>query len=199
MPRDDKLLASWNGLALQALVLAAQHDRRYADRARTLRDFIVGRLWDGQSLRRALADGQYLGDATLEDYAYVAAGLLDWARFTARDADIALVSKIVQQAWKRFYSDQGWLLSEDMIAGISAREASVADGPMPSPSASLIRVTLELAHINKDKQLLAQASVALNRGHRILATDNFWYATHLLAMAEALKVGAGLQQANKAK
>ncbi len=190
LPRDDKLLASWNGLALQALTLAGGHNQDYLDKAESLRDFIVGKLWDGQSLHRALADGRYLGDATLEDYAYVSAGLLAWAKHTARQADITLVNKLIQQAWKRFYNAQGWSLSEDMIAGISSREATVADGPMPSASATLIRVTLELARMSKDKQLLEQALSALNRGHGILKTDSFWYATHILAMGEALRSGA---------
>jgi uncharacterized protein YyaL (SSP411 family) len=190
LPMDDKLLASWNGLALQALISAGKYNKAYMERARTLRNFIVDKLWDGDSLQRAIAEGKYLGDATLEDYAYVSAGLLAWAKHTGMQKDIVLVNNIVQQAWKRFYTEQGWLLSEDMIAGISSREAIVADGPMPSASASLIRVTLELAQINNDKQMLAQARSALNRGHKILQTDSFWYATHILAMSEALNIAS---------
>jgi uncharacterized protein YyaL (SSP411 family) len=190
LPRDNKLLASWNGLALEALVLAGRDNQVYLSKAQSLRDFIVNRLWDGHSLKRAIAGGNYLGDATLEDYAYVSAGLFAWAKQTDKHKDIVLVNKIVQQAWKRYYTEDGWLLSEDMIAGISSREAIVADGPMPSASASLIRVTLELAQINKDKQMLTQARSALNRGHQILKTDSFWYATHILAMGEALKIAA---------
>ncbi len=186
LPRDDKLLAAWNGLALDALTRAGRYNKAYMKKAQVLRDFIVQRLWDGQSLKRAIADDQYLGNATLEDYSYVAAGLLAWAKHTGKKEDISLVAAVVGQAWKRFYNEQGWLLSEDMIAGISSREAIIADGPMPSASATLIRVTLALARIKNDEPMLAQARSALNRGHNTLKTDNFWYATHILAMTEAL-------------
>jgi len=187
LPRDDKWLASWNGLALTALVKAGSRKKHYLEQAEALHDFLVTRMWDGTSLKRAIADGRYLGDATLEDYAYVSEGLLAWAKYTGKQKDLDLVRDVVQQGWKRFYDEQGWLLSEAMIAGISSREAIVADGPMPSASASLIRVSVELARRMKDQRLLLQAKSALNRGHNILKTDNFWYATHIGAMLEAVK------------
>ncbi len=187
LPHDDKLLASWNGLALTALVKAGLIKKQYMKQAEALQHFLATRLWDGKALKRAIADNRYLGDASLEDYAYVAEGLLAWAQYTGKQQDLDLVYEMVNQAWKRFYNEQGWLLSEAMIAGISSREAIVADGPMPSASASLIRVSLELARRMKDQRLLLQARSALNRGHKILKTDNFWYATHIRTMHEAVQ------------
>lgn len=48
-PRDDKRIAAWNGLVLQALSLAVQQgdEARYRAAARRLRDYLVTRLWDG--------------------------------------------------------------------------------------------------------------------------------------------------------
>jgi len=186
LPRDGKLLASWNGLALYALTRAASVNKKYIQHARRLQQFLLSRLWDGKQLKRALADGHYLGDATLEDYAYVAMGLLEWARYTGQASDLDQLEAILMQAWQRFYNEQGWLLAENMIAGINSREAVVSDGPMPSASASLIRVTLEFATKTDNKAMLKLAKMAVNRGHAVLKTDNFWYATHIRAMLESV-------------
>ena len=76
-----------------------------------------------------------------------------------------------------------------MLPGIEVRQSIIADGPMPSPSAILIRTSLKLAALESDKSLYRLAVSALNRGHQILKTDNFWYATHIAALlqAQALK------------
>ncbi len=187
LPRDVKVLASWNGLALSALVSAISVNKSYETHAREIKNLILKKFWDGQSLKRAVSGGKYLGDATLEDYAYVAEGLLAWANYTGKTEDYKLVNDIIQQAWKRFYNGDGWILSEDLIPGLVVREGIIADGPMPSSSASLIRASLEISKILNDKKLFVLAKSALNRGNAILKTDNFWYATHIMAMSEALQ------------
>ena len=186
LPHDTKVLAGWNGLALSAFARAAVKNPQYRKTAERIRNRLVNNLWDGTSLHRAIANGKTLGRATLEDYAYVARGLYQWALLTGEKQDMDITRKIVDQGWKRFYNSEGWVLSENMMPGIAGRVSIVADGPMPSVSASLIRVTIALAHKQKDKALLKKIRKALNRGHEVMATDNFWYATHLRAQLEAL-------------
>jgi len=187
LPKDTKILAAWNGLALSALAQASQKDKKYEKQAAQIQSFIIKNFWDGKTLKRAMADNEFLGNAALEDYAYVAQGLMDWYGYNKDNQVLAQAQAIVKQAWQRFYSDDGWLLAEGMIPGISAREAIIADGPMPSPSATLIRVSLKLAKITNDKSLLSIAKSALNRGHKILKTDNFWYAAHIAAMSDLVE------------
>jgi len=187
LPRDTKILAAWNGLALSALAQASQQDKKYKKQANRMQSFILDNFWDGKTLKRAMAEGVFLGDAALEDYAYVAQGLVDWYGYNKDKQVLTQAQAIVRQAWQRFYSDEGWLLAEGLIPGISAREAIIADGPMPSPSATLIRVSLKLAALTNDKTLLNLAKSALNRGHKILKTDNFWYAAHIAAMSDILE------------
>ncbi|NOY66560.1 MAG: thioredoxin domain-containing protein [Gammaproteobacteria bacterium] len=187
LPKDDKVLAAWNGLALSALVKAAEHNKKYELEAKKIQSLLLTKFWDGQSLKRAQAKGVFLGNATLEDYAYVSDGLMDWVIYSKNKKLLQPVREIIDQAWKRFYSDDGWLLAEGMIPGISAREAIIADGPMPSPSAILIKASIKLANLLKDKQLSRKAISALNRGHKILKTDSFWYATHIGVMSEVIE------------
>jgi hypothetical protein len=186
LPKDEKMLASWNGLALEVYSRAAREtgDARFAKAANAMHDYILRNFWNGVELKRARAAGRVLGDATLEDYAYVALGMLRWAEYSKQDEAYTIVRKIVDQAWQRFYSEDGWRLSEDLIPGIATREAIVADGPMPSPSAVLLQVSLRLANRAGDAVMKKRVASALNRGHEILATDGFWYATHIGVMKQ---------------
>ena len=78
--RDDKAIASWNGLALAALAEAGRRLGRpdWIEAARRLGDFLLGPLSgaDGR-LRRSFRDGRTSGEGYLDDYANVAHGLLE--------------------------------------------------------------------------------------------------------------------------
>jgi uncharacterized protein YyaL (SSP411 family) len=181
LPRDAKRLAAWNGLALSALTRAsAQPDgRRYRTAAQAVRDFLVTELWDGKTLLRAKDMSGPVGDPGLEDYAYVARGLFDWALFTDKPADMQLVNAMVAQAWRRFYGQQGWQLAENMLLRYGVGETLILDGPMPSPSAVLIDVSLKLAAHTHDTQLREQALRALNAASESVAREPFWSASYI--------------------
>ncbi|HEX8099521.1 MAG TPA: thioredoxin domain-containing protein, partial [Actinomycetota bacterium] len=72
---DDKVLASWNGLAISALAEAgrALDSQRYVGAAVTAADFVLSRLRrDDGRLLRAWRDGRTSGPAYLDDYALLA-------------------------------------------------------------------------------------------------------------------------------
>ena len=78
--RDDKAIASWNGLALAALAEAGRRlERRdWLEAARRLGEFLLGPLSDADArLLRSRRDGRASGTAYLDDYANVAHGLLE--------------------------------------------------------------------------------------------------------------------------
>jgi uncharacterized protein YyaL (SSP411 family) len=189
LPRDHKLLAGWNGLALRALSIAARKSLSerevFQSTARRIRDYVTEELWDGKRLLRARSAGQSFGDASLEDYAYVSSGLYAWAQNTGRDEDYATARAIVDQAWERFYSAAGWRLAEETLIALGASEAMIADGPMPSPSAVLVSVSLQLARHDKNENLRKRALSALNVGHQTLASEPFWHATQVRAISDA--------------
>ena len=190
LPEDTKLLAAWNGLALSAFVdgvrSGAARTARYRMAAAEIRAYLEATLWDGQALRRAVDDaGRPIGRASLEDYAYVAEGLLAWAGLTGADADWALARRVVEQGWARFYADGGWRMGQRSLMAPEEPREIVDDGPMPSPSAILIAASLRTA--GNDAKWLDRVRSALNRGHDLLAESPFWRASHIRAMRAALK------------
>ncbi len=175
-PRDDKLLAAWNGLMLSALVDGARvlGDERYRQAARQLRDFLVSRLWDGRQLFRSYHESGPLGEASIEDYAYVSAGLLDWSALTGSAEDRKLALRLVETAWSLFYDQAGWRMSDRLqIPGITSQVA-LTDGPLPSPAAILIDLALRLG----DEALRDTARLSLRLSVARVQEQPIWHATH---------------------
>ena len=158
LPADTKALAAWNGLTLSALVAGTRAfpGGPYRGAAGALRDYLVGVLWDGTDLHRGRFDSGWMGEATLEDYAYVARGLRDWAELVGSEEDRALSRRLAGLAWSRFYSEAGWrLASEPLLPGIPA-EPALEDGALPSPAAVVMALSLE----DGNPDLVARARAA---------------------------------------
>jgi uncharacterized protein YyaL (SSP411 family) len=183
LPKDNKVLTAWNGLTLTALTNGAQlgKDQKYRSAAAALVDYIHTRLWDDKSrqLYGAVGKDGPIGHGNLEDYAYIAQGLLEWWQLTKRQQDKQLLDTLLDQAWKKFYTRQGWQLAENMLLKYGAGQTMVSDGPLPSPSSVLIETTLRYAETTDNKPLRKQALRALNVGFKQLQSDAFWYASQI--------------------
>ncbi|NKB77747.1 MAG: hypothetical protein GKR96_12095 [Gammaproteobacteria bacterium] len=189
LPVDDKLLAGWNGLALSTFVQASKQfpGQGYDDVAKRLRDFLVSQLWDGEQLHRAKAKGVRLGSGSLEDYAYVSHGLYEWALLPGNEADLQIVTDMVNRGWQRFYHDNSWHEGDDTLLAPTSGSEMIADSANASPSAELILVTLKLSKTLEDKSLREIALSALNRGESELTIAPFWYVSQLAALREAIR------------
>jgi uncharacterized protein YyaL (SSP411 family) len=160
--RDDKVIASWNGLALAAFAEGARH--LYPGGAYYLRFAIeLGELLDADPLWRTTRDGRAKFPAYLDDYAnvahgfyelHVATGDLRWLRASRRAADRAIAL---------FGDDErgGFFLSPADGEQLVARQKSLEDNPIPSGNSMLAFVLLRLARIWGDEELERQAVGAL--------------------------------------
>ncbi len=186
VPADDKLLAAWNGLALTALVRVYTHtnDEKYKEAASALKRYFAESLWDGKQLARAVSDKGALGDASLQDYAFAARGLLDFAEMNKAPEDLELVRAIVATAWTRFHGDKGWRLTDEMLIPYDIAEPAIADGALPSPSAALMDVTMRLAKQDSDDELQARGLEALQRGTRAMFESPFFHASRIAVLNE---------------
>lgn len=180
LPVDHKTLAGWNGLMLAALARAAGEwqDPRLRAAAAGLRDYLRQQLWDGRQLRRALADGREIGKASLEDYAYVAYGMAQYAELSGDPVDRTFVAALLNLAWERYYGPGGWRRDDrPLIPGMGA-EPAMSEGALPAPSAVLIRVALQ----SDDPGLVAKARAAAGLGRRQAQQAPLWYTGHHAAL-----------------
>jgi uncharacterized protein YyaL (SSP411 family) len=186
VPVDHKQLAAWNGLALSAMVKGAQlpDSEKYRHAAQKLRHFLVNQLWDGQRLVRAKSGTEEIAPAGLEDYAYGAQGLLQWALYADNLQDRQLAKQWVNIAWQRFYTSTGWRLSDQLSLPDVFGRIVLEDNPMPSPSASIIETSLQLSRLTNDAHLQQRAIGALATSQEILQKQPFAYATQIKLLAQ---------------
>jgi uncharacterized protein YyaL (SSP411 family) len=160
--RDDKALASWNGLALAALAEAAYRLRRddWLGVARGLGEYLLGPLSDERGrLLRSRRDGRASGDAYLDDYANVAYGLMELHVATGELRWLLEARRLALLAIELFGDDLhgGFFLSAEDGDARVPRTKELQDTPIPSGSSMLALVLLRLARIWGDDELERRA------------------------------------------
>lgn len=104
---DDKMLSSWNGLALHAFAESARvlGDADFADGALTCAAFLRDTFWDGSRLRHSYhrEDGAARFDGLLEDYAYCGLGFIETYRLTGDIAWLELARSLCDGMVERFH------------------------------------------------------------------------------------------------
>ena len=159
--RDDKAIASWNGLALAALAEAARRlDRAdYLEAARALGEFLLGPLSNDDRLHRTFRAGEAKGTGYLEDYADVAHGLLELHVATGDLRWLREANRLARLAVELFGDDLhgGFFLSPADGEQLVARKKDLEDHPTPSGNSMLAYVLLRLARIYGDDELEKRA------------------------------------------
>jgi uncharacterized protein YyaL (SSP411 family) len=182
LPADDKPLAGWNGLALSALARGAglANGTRYREAADKLARYLATRSWDGRRLRRALKGGVAQGRPSLEDYAYVAQGLVEHAGVTGHPSDLDFSGRLIEEAWRRYFAGT-WRLAEDELLAGRARRLAVDDGPLPSPAAALLSTSIAYARMKGAAGYPTVIEQALRAAQPAVAENPFWHASYVSA------------------
>lgn len=195
--RDDKVVTSWNGLAITALAdasvaldepgLAAEVARAAGDCARA----VLGlHIVDGR-LRRASLGG-VIGDsaAILEDYAALATGLLALHQLAAEPAWLAAATGLLDAALRHFADPQRpgrWYDTADDAEQLMLRPADPLDGATPSGASLIAEALLTAAHLadGDSAQRYLRAATETLDAHSLLLDRAPRSAGHWLAVAEA--------------
>jgi hypothetical protein len=182
--RDDKVLASWNGLMIAALSRAAgAFDRPdYAQAAARAARFVLGALRDPQGgLLHRWRDGQAAIPAFAEDYACLAWGMLELyqAGFEpwALEEAFALTDRLLAQ-----HADPqgGFFQSAEAGEPGGIRLQPTGDGALPSANSVALRVLLRLSRIG-DRPAYWKAAEDLLRRHSAMVRRHPQGFTFLLA------------------
>ena len=160
--RDDKAIASWNGLALAALAEAGRRLERpdWVEAARRLGEFLLGPLSDAEGrLRRSYRAGSTSGAAYLDDYANVAHGLLELHVATGQVRWLEEANRLARLAVELFADEEhgGFFLAPADGERLVARTKELDDHPSPSGNAMLAHVLLRLSRIYGDDELERRA------------------------------------------
>src|SRR5262245_37475469 len=184
---DDKVLSGWNGLAISGLVAAWRGGGHgpaleLALRvARFLRDAMIG----GNRLARVYHRGTSRLDGTLDDYAFVAAGLFDLAEATLDRSWWDLGARLVGAIRDKFVAEHDGVIvfylapSGDPL--LVHRPESHHDGAIPSGAAIAVQALLRLGLVADDPGALALAERYLVQRLTGASPANAWASSGLLA------------------
>jgi len=149
---DDKVITSWNGLALAALAEGGRRLERpdILDAARAVAEFL-----DRDPLTRT----ERGGPAFLDDYANVAHGLLELHVATGELAYLERAHTLALNAVELFADDErgGFFLAAAGADELVARTKPLDDHPTPSGNSMLAHVLLRVARIYGDDELERRA------------------------------------------
>lgn len=162
---DDKLLAGWNGMAMWALAYlgAALPEPRYLVAAQRAGAFILAELvGSGTAIVRSWRRGRRSGVETLEDLAWVAAGLVELFQADGNPDWLGAADDLVRRRLPRYLGSEGQVFdTPDDGAPLPIRLREAADGALPAPAGVLVQSLVRLSHLTGAREHRDSAAAAL--------------------------------------
>ena len=162
---DRKILTSWNGLAISAFARAGLAFGRadFTARAAAAATFLLERHLAGDVLGRSSMDGTLSRHAGLvEDYAFLAAGLVDLFEATGEERWLASARELHQGLDARFADrDGGFFRTAGDGELLLAREKPGYDGAEPTGNSVAALTLLRLEAITGERHYGVQAEKLL--------------------------------------
>ena len=149
---DDKVLTDWNGLMIAALARGARvlEDAALAGEAVAAARFVWEHLRDGRGrLLKSWRDGEAGLPAHLNDYAFMAAGLVELHLSTREVLWLERAVELVELMMAHFWDDVGggFFFTADDGEPLLVRAKEFTDGAIPSGNAVAARTMLRLARL----------------------------------------------------
>jgi uncharacterized protein YyaL (SSP411 family) len=193
-PRDEKVLAGWNGLMISAFAEGALTlDSEYAAAAEDALTFCMDRLWDTEErrLNRRLKDDDVGIQGYLEDYAFLGRGALDTYQATGDVAFLEFALELGRVIRDAFYDDSEGTLYFTPVDGESlvARPQELTDTSTPSSTGVAVQLLTALAHVAPEEGFNEIAETVVETHASKLDSDPLSHASLALA-ADDRAVGA---------
>ena len=164
---DKKVLTSWNGLMISAL--AKGHmvlgDDRFRQTAEFAARFLVTTMYreDSGDLQRRFCDGESAITGFLDDYAFLAQGLLDLFETTFDPDFLAQAIALAVRGFSRFedLAEGGFFSTDEGAPDLLLRMKDDYDGAEPTGNAVATDVLIRLSQLTGDPKFSASAARSL--------------------------------------
>ncbi len=153
--RDDKVLASWNGLAITALAEAGAAFGRddFVDAARRAATFVLQTMRDGDRLLHSYRAGRAQISGFCEDYAFVVDGLLALWEATFDPHFLDEATGLSKKAVELFADPSGGFFTTSTDGQqLVVRQKEIVESATPAPGGVLALVLQRLAHLLDDRE-----------------------------------------------
>jgi uncharacterized protein len=162
---DDKILCSWNALAIRGLALAARSlDKpEFAAAAERALEFVRAHLWRDGRLLATAKDGVAHLNAYLDDYAFLAHALLEMLQVRWRNEDAAWLREILEAMLEHFQDEKlgGFFFTSDDHEALIHRSKSFGDDAIPAGNGIAARVLIRAGYLLGETRWLTAAERTL--------------------------------------
>jgi uncharacterized protein YyaL (SSP411 family) len=171
--RDEKILASWNGMAIRALAEAggALNQPRFLEAAVSGLDFLLGSMREGDRLRRSYKDGTARIDAFLEDYGGVGNAILSVYEATLEPRWLKEAAWITERVVDLFWDDNDGIFHDGPKDGevLTVRARDLMDNATPSGNSLAVELLIRSAHLFGEEHHRDIANRVLDREAGLMA------------------------------
>jgi uncharacterized protein len=190
--KDDKILVSWNGLMVDAMVKAAPSLKKlqFKESAIKTANFIKTHLWKDGHLFRRWRDHEARFMGGIDDYAFLIKGLIsmfeegcgsEWLKWAIELADVLR---------KEFKSNEGAFYYHLEDPTLLIRKCEYYDGAEPSGNAVHCENLLRLYQITQNEMYLNDAEDILKAAKQYMEIYPPGACYHLMALQRYLDVKA---------
>ncbi|MEX2535286.1 MAG: thioredoxin domain-containing protein [Trueperaceae bacterium] len=162
---DDKIITSWNGLAMAGLADAGRvlHRPEYVEHARRTARFVRSNLWQEGRLFHVYGGGRAQIPGLLEDYAFLGHGLLALYHASFEEEWLLWLLELTHVIGRHFTDERGVFFSTpDDGEALIVRPRGISDSAVPADNAVAAELFVHVARLTGDFELerLAQRAVA---------------------------------------
>ena len=189
--RDDKVLTSWNALAIDGMAFAARvfGEPRWAASARRAADFVRAALWRDGRLLATHKDGRSHLNAYLDDHAFMLGAMLELMQGDVlRVADLQWARALADLLLAQFEDplDGGFFFTSHDHEALVLRPKSGHDGATASGNGMAALHLQRLGHLIGETRYLDSAQRAMALFADEVGRAPHGFGTLVTAMAEAL-------------
>ena len=181
--RDEKVITAWNGLALSGLAEAIKisGNQEYRRAATRTVEFIFSKLFRDGHLLHTYRDGVAKILGYLDDYAFLAVGLLDLFEATLDRSLLAKAIELTDILISEFWDDDdgAFFYTGKSHEQLISRAKPAFDASIPSGNSMAAQLLLRLYHYTSREVFLKKAETILRSYHDAMAAQPFGLA-HML-------------------
>ncbi len=188
--RDDKVLASWNGLMIRGMAVAARALGReeFAQSAERALDFVRRTLWRDGRLLATYNGGRAHLNAYLDDYAFLADAVLELQQVRFRADELQFARELLEVILRHHSDDRagGFFFTSDDHEQLIHRPKSFADDATPAGNGIAAFALQRMGYLLGETRYLEAAERTVRAGWAMMEKYPQGHASLLTALEELL-------------
>ena len=187
--RDDKILASWNGLMIRGMAIAARALGRndLAESAGRALDFVRRSLWRDGRLLATYNDGRAHLNAYLDDYAFLADAVLELQQVRFRADELQFARELLEVILLHFTdASGGFFFTSDDHERLIHRPKSFGDDATPAGNGVAAFALQRMGYLLGEARYLESAERTVRAGWAMMEKYPQGHVSLLIALEELL-------------